>query len=87
MEYTAEMNIYSKFVEKLPQDFINQHPKTILSCALLIVFEPDIRRGGKYLAQKVESNFRYWVDAKYGKPATIVLESSEPLLIGESTAA
>ena len=80
MEYTAEMNLFSKVVEKLSSDFINQHPKTVLGGALVIILAPTI-------CSKLESNFRYWVDAKYGKPANMILEASDPMLLDESTAA
>ena len=80
MEYTAEMNFFSNIVEKLSPDFVNQHPKAVLGCALVIILAPTI-------SSKLESNFRYWVDAKYGKPANMVLEASDPMLLSESTAA
>lgn len=87
MNNFANGEIADKILDKLPQDFFDKHPVVAWGGVIFIIALPSLCSGAKYLVTEGGINFRYWVDAKYGKPTAVVLEVAEPELLGESTAA
>ena len=87
MNYTTDVASYSNIVEKLPQDFCDKHPALVLGGGVFIIMLPAICSGAKFLTKELGGHFRYWVDAKYGKPSTVVLEAADPVLLSEPTVA
>ena len=84
MDYCAG---YGKILEKLPPDFFQKNPTLVVVGGLFVIALPGLCNGAKLLTKECSSNFRYWVDAKYGKPSTMVLEATEVSLLSEATAA
>lgn len=87
MNYTTEIASYGNIIEKLPKDFCEKNPKLVLGGGILLIMLPVISSGTKYLTKELGDHFRYWVDAKYGKPSTVVLEAVDPVLLSDSTVA
>lgn len=87
MNYTTDVASYGKIVEKLPQDFCDKHPALVLGGGIFVIMLPAIYSGTKFLTNELGNHFRYWVDAKYGKPSTVVLEVADPTLLNEPTVA
>jgi hypothetical protein len=85
MSNSTDIVAYGNIIAKLPQDFCDKHPALILGSGILVIALPAICCGAKYLIEEVGGDFRYWVDAKYGKPPAVTVENSTPVLSNEQT--
>lgn len=68
----------NSLIAKLPQDFCDKHPGLIFGSIIIVITLPVLCRGAKYVASEISKDFRYLVDAKYGNPATVIIEAAEP---------
>lgn len=84
---TAIVSFGNNIIAKLPRDFCDKHPGLVLGSGIFVVVFPALCSGAKYLTKEIGGHYRYWVDAKYGKPATVIIEAAEPELLDDQTVA
>ena len=71
----AIVSFGNNVLAKLPQDFFDKHPGLVIGSGIFVVSLPYICRGAKYIAKGLGKLYRYQIDAKYGKPTTVIVEA------------
>ena len=84
---TAIASFGNNIIAKLPQDFCGKHPRLVLFSGIFVIVFPTLCSGTKYLIKELGGHYRYWVDAKYGKPTTVIIEAAESELFNDQTVA
>lgn len=71
MNNTTDIAIYWNALAKFPKDFCEKNPNKVFYGMMTIIALPYIDKA----LRQIGDDFRYWVDAKYGNPKNMVIDS------------